>query len=172
MFARVRALLLLGTLLSGCYSETFVVFPQWDVQLTDRSGAALADVSLYAYAWSQPHSRLDAEATYRSDAAGHISGAERLDSKITSPFVLHGVSYSYLSFCVSAPGYQTLIGTLSDLEPGQPLTLILPLSPGESVAVCDDFDEVRFSSGERREDIAAQNGKFSSIYEVTGGSRL
>lgn len=142
MFIRTKTLLLLGMLLlTGCYSETFVVFPQWDVLPKDRSGAVLTGVSLHAYAWSQPHSRLDAEATYRSSATGHISAAERLDSKITAPFVLHGVSYSYLSFCVSAPGYRTLIGTLADLEPGRPLTFTLPLSPGESFAVCDDFGE-------------------------------
>ncbi|CAA9577897.1 MAG: hypothetical protein AVDCRST_MAG86-2897 [uncultured Truepera sp.] len=61
MFRSVHLLPVLGTLLlSGCYSEMFVVFPQWDVQLTNWSGAVVADTPLYAYAWLDPHSRLDA----------------------------------------------------------------------------------------------------------------
>ena len=44
MFRSVHLLPVLGTLLlSGCYSEMFVVFPQWDVQLTNWSGAVFAD---------------------------------------------------------------------------------------------------------------------------------
>lgn len=157
-------------LLAGCYQETFVVFPRLEVQLEGSSGAALADTPLYAFSWSNPHSRLDAETTYRSDATGHISAPERLGSKTTAPLLLHGVSYPYLSFCVAAPGYRTLVGTLEDLTPGELVTLTLPLRLGESLAVCEDFRRVyveSLGSDARRDDIAAQSGKLRGVYEVT-----
>lgn len=168
MARAVRVLLTIfgATILSGCFNRTFVVFPELDVQVTDRAGAGLTDASLKFYAWSYPHRRLDAEASYSGDAEGRISSPEEVDSETVAPLLPHGVSEHHWSFCVTVPGYRTLIGSLGDLVSGEALRLILPLTSGESAPVCDDYRGLHTHRGAPRADIAAQNAKLSGVYEV------
>ncbi len=85
---------------------------------------------------------------------------------MTAPLMLHGVSHNYLSFCVNAPSYRTLVGTLENFVPGETIRLSLPLTPGESAPVCNDYRRLHTHQGEPRADIAAQHAKLSGVYEV------
>lgn len=169
MARALRVLVVISTLsLSGCFNRAFVVFPKLDVRVTDRGGVGLADASLTFYAWSHPHSRLDAEASYSGDAEGRISTPEEVDSETVTPFLPHGVAEHHWTFCVSVPAYRTLIGSLENLVPGETVKLTLPLTPGESSPVCSDYRSLSTHQGKPREDITAQNAKLRGVYEVTG----
>jgi hypothetical protein len=141
--------------------------PNLSLQVLDSTSQPIANAHVYTHWWSNPHSRLQESKMFVTDAEGVIQTEEVLQSETAYPLVLHGVPEYHHTLCIEAPDYRTVVMTLSVL-PGERVELKVPLTLGESLSVCSNFERVFSHPGTARPDIRNQHPSVQSAYEVTG----
>jgi hypothetical protein len=160
------SILLLLTLNACVIQRAIVRQPELSLQVLDSSQNPIPNAKVYLYWWSNPYSRVQARYEFSTDLNGRVTTKEIVQSDTAYPFILHGVQEYHHSLCIEMPDYRTVLLTLIVL-PGDKITLELPLSSGESIAVCDNFETVYNHPGEARPDILSQHPSIQAAYELT-----
>ena len=91
---------------------------------------------------------------------------EKLQTDTAFLLMIHGVQEFHHSLCIEVSGYQTLLLTLTVL-PKDSIELIMPLSVGETIGVCSDFERLYNHPGMSRPDISSQHPSIQAAYELT-----
>jgi hypothetical protein len=153
--------------LNACIVQrTIVRQPNLSLHILDSSQNPVSNAKMYVYWWSNPYSRLQESYEFLTDASGFIKTNEILQTDTAYPFMLHGVQEYHHSLCIEMPDYRTLLMTLNVL-PGEKVKLELPLTLGESIPVCGDFETMYGHAGTPRPDIPSQHPSVQAAYEVT-----
>ena len=101
-----------------------------------------------------------------TDMQGIATFTETIATEVIMPLVPHGVPAYNWYFCIESDGYKTLIGTLSDVEPGATVEGNLILHRGESFPVCADYERLPDRPGTPVDAVEFSGGRAHGVYEV------
>lgn len=156
---------LLSLMLSGCVPQTIVTQPHLLLRIRNEAGQSVA-AKTTLYWWEYPHRRQRAVHVESAGVDELTVFTETVATEILLPLVPHGVPAYNWSFCVEAEDYKTLIGTVSNVEPGDKIELDLVLHPGESLPVCADYERLPNHRGTPVGEIESSAGRVYGVYEV------
>jgi hypothetical protein len=162
--------LLAAVLLAGCVPQVVVTQPHLLLHIQNEAGEAIpAQVTLYW--WEYPHRRQRGVTVVPADGHGTAAFTETVAAEVLMPLVPHGVPAYNWSFCVAVPTYKTVIGTVSSVEPGATVQITLPLHPGETHPVCEDYARLSNHPGTRRAEVEFSGADVHGVYEVDAVAR-
>jgi hypothetical protein len=101
--------------LSSCVQHSVVRQPELMLHVTNAN-TPLENVSGYLYWISDPYSRLEQVQNFVTGKDGNLRLEEVLESDTTYLLMLHGVSYYEHKLCIEAPGYRSLLITMTVLH--------------------------------------------------------
>jgi hypothetical protein len=154
-------------MLGGCLPKMLVTQPDLTLHVFSQAGEAVA-AGVTLHWWEYPHRRQRGTSIAATDAQGTVVFSETTESEVLMPLVPHGVPAYNWYFCVEAENYRTLIGTVSDVAPGETIEITLTLRSGESLPVCADFDTMPFHSGTPVTGVDSLGGNVHGVYAVDG----
>jgi hypothetical protein len=152
-------------MLGSCLPQTLVTQPDLTLHVFGSAGEAVA-ANVTLHWWEYPHRRQRGTSIATTDAQGTVVFAETTESEMLMPLVPHGVPAYNWYFCVESESYKTLIGTVSNVAPGETTEITLTLHSGEPLPVCADFETMPFHSGTPVTNVVFLGGNVRGVYAV------
>jgi hypothetical protein len=159
---------LLIWVMTACVPITAVQQPHLTLHVYDESGLPVPASQVTLYWWEDPHSRLRASSVHSVDDRGDLTFEETTAAETIMPLVPHGVPAYHWTFCIEAEGFKPLIGTVSDVKPGESVEVWTTLRPGANEGVCSDYQRLHYHPGTPRPDIRSTGARVHGVYEVDG----